>query len=88
MKENNKYRVKCTPCNRKYGISCGNIDNAQDTRVWPKEIGTVVIYEGNGWLGMKLEFSRGRRIQIGTKYPDSRWEIDDDWLVNFIKVKS
>lgn len=77
-----RYAVKHTPILRRYGIGFGN------DRIMPGEIGEVRIYPGNGWEGMELEFSRGRRCQIGTRYSSTgEWEMNAERMANFKRVK-
>lgn len=86
IKAGDKFRVKSTPILRQYGIRCGS-DDPYNCKVWPKEIGTVRVYQGNGWKGMELVFKNSRTIQIGTLYSDSdTWEIDMDVMANFKTV--
>ena len=84
-----KLRVKSTKLLREFGIRCGGAwVNEADKKVWPKEVGVVEEYEGNGWKGLKISFSRGRTIQLGTLYSDSEnWEFDVDKLEDFVIVK-
>lgn len=87
-KQGDKYRVKCTPILRRYGMRCSLGEHASDYKVWPKEIGVVVVFQGNGWQGMQLEFSRGRTVQLGTLYSDSEeWELQDEELAQLIRCK-
>jgi len=78
------YRVKCTPSLRQYGLHCGGAGiTEQDSRIWPKEVGTVCVHQGNGWQCKRLEFSRGRTILLETQYSDSEnWESDNDEILN------
>lgn len=87
MKEGEKYKVKSTPILRQYGIHCRSYE-PNDCKVWPGEVGEVEVYEGNGWKGMRLVFSRDRQVQIGTLFSDGDWEIDPDKMKEFKKVKA
>jgi|15BtaG_2_1085339.scaffolds.fasta_scaffold00003_34 hypothetical protein len=89
VKSGVKIRVKRTSINRKFGVSCSNIWEANNRKLWPGEIGTIVEYQGNGWRGLKAEFEQGRTIQVGTLYEDSEnWEIEVDKLEDFAIIKA
>lgn len=86
--ENDTLTLKRTKTNREFGMRCGS-SNPQDGKVWPGEKGTVRVFQGNGWKGMEVLFSRGRTVQVGTLYETSEsWEYDDEKLAEFKKVRT
>jgi hypothetical protein len=87
-KEGDRYRVKSTRHTREFGLSCGGAwADPFDKKLWPKDIGTICIFQGNGWTGMKLAFERGRTLQVGTLYSEGEWEIDEDRFGDLVKMK-
>lgn len=59
-----RVRVKSTPILREYGIRCRIRDGASkaDDRVWPGDVGTVEVEQGNEWWRYVLAFERGRTV--------------------------
>lgn len=82
-------KVKSNDITRRYGVRVSNPwGNASDNTAWPGDVGMVVKVEGNGWDGIRLDFTRGRSLSLGTFYNDDdmpcreadatliKWETD------------